>query len=142
MTIKRMSQILTFCGALPFYLLLIPALPLLSDESRIHGFLAYGAVIAAFMAGTLWGLAQRDRDPPILPIISSNALALLAWASLLIPSTIAATALQLVVFLGLLEVDRRIETDGREAPWYFTMRIRITALVSVAYVVQLFLQAS
>lgn len=142
MTIKRISQILTFCGALPFYLLLLPALPFLSDEARIHGFLAYGAIIAAFMAGTLWGLAQRDRDPPILPIVTSNALALLSWASLLISSTIAATALQLVVFLALLEIDRRIETEGREAPWYLTMRVRITVLVSFAYVIQLFLQVS
>lgn len=138
MPAKTLTQILTFSGALPFYLLLIPGLA--SPEFRLHAYLSYGAVIAAFMAGTLWGLVQRERDPPLAPIIASNILALAAWASLLIPSAFAATSLQLVLFLGLLEIDRRIGAEGREMPWYFTMRIRITALVAVSYIIQLVLQ--
>lgn len=140
MSIQRLSKILTFAGALPFYLLLLPGF--IASDLRLHGFLTYGAIIAAFMAGTLWGLAQRERDPPIFPIVASNVLALAAWASLLIPYTLAATALQLIIFIALLEMDRRMGEHGRETPWYFTMRTRITALVAVAYVIQLILQAA
>lgn len=138
MPAKTLTQILTFSGALPFYLLLIPGFA--SPEFRLQAYLAYGAVIAAFMAGTLWGLVQRERDPPLAPIVASNVLALASWASLLIPSALAATGLQLLVFILLLEVDRRIGAEGREMPWYFTMRIRITAIVVLSYIIQLFLQ--
>ena len=135
MSTKRLTQSLTFSGALPFYLLLIPGF--IAPDIRFHAFLTYGAIIASFMAGTLWGLTQRDRDPPVLPIVASNILALATWASLLIPSQLVAIGLQLIIFLALLEVDRRIDAEGREAPWYFTMRTRITAAVAIAYVIQI-----
>ena len=135
MSTKRLTQSLTFSGALPFYLLLIPGF--ITPDIRFHAFLTYGAIIASFMAGTLWGLTQRDRDPPVLPIVASNILALATWTSLLIPSHLVAIGLQLMIFVGLLEVDRRIDAEGREAPWYFAMRMRITAAVAISYVIQI-----
>ncbi|MFD1745768.1 DUF3429 domain-containing protein [Rhizobium helianthi] len=134
---RYLTQILTFSGALPFYLLLIPGLPLFDDPLRLQAFLAYGAVIASFMAGTVWGMVQREIRPSIAVIIASNVVALGIWGSLLLPNALAALILQLFAFSLLLGVDRLVFNRGGEQDWYFSMRIRITALVVLAYLIRL-----
>lgn len=137
MNVKSLTQILTFSGALPFYLLLIPVLSGVDAALRFQAFLAYGGVIASFMAGTVWGLVQRDATPSVSVIIASNVVALGVWASLLLPNAVAALTAQLIAFALLLGADRLVLNRGGEENWYFSMRIRITALVITAYVLRL-----
>lgn len=138
MNFRRLTQSLTFAGALPFYLLLIPALPFFTPAGRTHAFLAYGAVIAAFMAGTLWGLVQNHARGNIAILLASNGLALAIWASLLLENPRNALLLQLLAFVAALGVDRMIRNRMAEPDWYFTMRIRISGLVCLAYVMAIF----
>lgn len=139
MEFRRLTQSLTFSGALPFYLLLIPGLPFFTEAGRLEAFLAYGATIAAFMAGTLWGLVQTGERGDIGVLLLSNVLALIIWGSLLLTDQRAALLLQLVIFIAALGVDRMIRKRLGEPDWYFTMRVRISGLVCLAYAVALFL---
>ncbi|MDQ0457834.1 DUF3429 domain-containing protein [Rhizobium paknamense] len=133
MPIRKLTQGLTFAGALPFYLAL---LPVLDHDVRLKAFLTYGAIIAAFMAGTLWGLVQQISSDALKQrlLLVSNGVALAIWGSLLIESTGLALALQLLGFLVLLAEERGLARQGSEPQWYWIMRRRITALVSAAYV--------
>ncbi|MDO1582206.1 DUF3429 domain-containing protein [Rhizobium oryzicola] len=129
-----LTGLLTFSGAIPFAVLAIPHLPLIDEAQRVNALLAYGAVIASFMAGSLWGLVQRDGQPPAGILIASNVAALLAWATLLMAPGRMALMIQFVVFAGLLLVDRELTSASQEPRWYWDMRIRITAIVSACYV--------
>lgn len=137
MNARQLTQILTFSGALPFYLLLLPSLAWVDNAFRLQAFLAYGAVIASFMAGTVWGMVQRDVTPSFVVIIASNIVALVVWGSLLLPNAVAALTVQLITFALLLGIDRLVLNRGSEESWYFSMRSRITALVIIAYVLRL-----
>ncbi|MCO5732128.1 DUF3429 domain-containing protein [Rhizobium sp. SSA_523] len=136
---RTLTQILTYAGALPFFLLLPPTFPLLAVLDPLKAFLAYGAVIAAFMGGSLWGLVQAREASPILPLLLSNLLALCAWLSLLVEEGRAALLLQLAIFLALLGCDRLLLAAGLEQRWYWRLRLRITGLVCLAYLAKLML---
>lgn len=136
---RPLTKVLTYAGALPFLLLLLPGLPVLDQATRLSAFLAYGAVIAGFMAGALWGLVQREEEPPVVPVIVSNILALAAWISLLIMPGQVALAMQFCAFLGLLAVDRQLAGRGLEQDWYWQLRLRITGIVCLAYAIRIVL---
>jgi hypothetical protein len=136
---RRLTLALTYAGALPFFLLLPPRLPMLEAIDALGMFLAYGAVIASFMAGSLWGLVQAREAPPLAQIIGSNILALAAWGSMLIEPGRAALIIQLVVFLNLLAADRQLVKTGLEKAWYWRLRMRVTAMVCAAYVAKILL---
>ncbi|WP_377296458.1 DUF3429 domain-containing protein [Rhizobium sp. SGZ-381] len=127
---QRLTALLTYCGALPFYL---AQLPVLDEATRLSAFLSYGAVIASFMAGTLWGLVQAREKPPLSAIAISNGFALAAWASLLMPAGRLALAVQAISFIGLLATDRSLLSRALEKSWYFALRLRVTLLVLAAY---------
>lgn len=133
---KRLTLILTFSGALPFYLLLIPKLPFFDEQARLVAFLAYGAVIASFMAGSLWGAGQGAKTTSVALLLVSNVVALSVWASLLLPGTLAALILQLCLFIVLAAAERWAQAPA----WYVTMRDRITGLVALAYLLQIMLR--
>lgn len=136
---RPLTKVLTYAGALPFLLLLLPGLPVLDQATRLSAFLAYGAVIAGFMAGALWGLVHREEEPPVVPVIVSNILALAAWISLLIMPGQVALAVQFCAFLGLLAVDRQLAGRGLEQDWYWQLRLRITGIVCLAYAIRIVL---
>ncbi|WP_185969912.1 DUF3429 domain-containing protein [Rhizobium straminoryzae] len=136
---RPLTRSLTYAGALPFLILMVPGLPFFDAAARLSAFLAYGAVIAGFMAGTLWGLVQRDDEVPVAPLIASNVLALAAWASLLLSPGEIALAVQFCAFLGLLAVDRHLAGQGLEQSWYWQLRLRITGIVCLAYAVRIVL---
>lgn len=136
---RPLTQALTYAGALPFFLLLPPTLAILEPFDALRGFLAYGAVIASFMAGTLWGIVQGRETAAIGQLIASNVLALAAWASLLIEPGRVALTVQLVIFAALLAADRKLASANLEKPWYWTLRTRVTALVCIAYLAKIIL---
>jgi len=103
---RRLTLALTYAGALPFLFLLPVKLPFLQGGDTLAMFIAYGAIISSFMAGSLWGLLQARETPPFVQIIGSNVLALISWLSLLIEPGRAALLIQLATFISLLTVER------------------------------------
>lgn len=110
-------------------------------------FIAYSAVILSFLCGTLWA-AARVSEPGFLPnaaIVLSNLLALSAWASLLLNyvapiMTIFAVTLLLAGFLSLLWAERLLARQvGELDRAYWSMRLRITALVAVWHIVVIYM---
>lgn len=134
---RRLTLALTYAGALPFFMLLPPRLPVLDTVDALGMFLAYGAVISSFMAGSLWGLVQARDVPPLAQIVGSNILALAAWGSLLIEPGRLALILQFLVFLAALFSDQRLAKANLEKAWYWRLRTRITAIVCIAYLMKI-----
>ena len=128
---------LTLLGALPFYgFLLIPGT--LSDILHTdvqNGFRTYGAVIASFMAGAIWGTSQRETQAPVGALLFSNVLALAAWGSLFISQSAleAWLVLQFLIFCALLGADVALWRSGRLADWYIRLRGIVTLAVLLAY---------
>lgn len=136
-TMKRtISETLTYAGALPFWLLLIAPATLFGFETS-QAFLAYGAVISAFMSGTIWGAAQMGKSG-IAIIVASNAFALLSFVTLLVRQPALSAGLQLIVFALLLLTDRIIFANDPEHRWYVRLRTRVTIIVALAYIAMLY----
>ncbi len=134
---RRTATALTFAGALPFVL----ALPALffevppDDTARtflLDAVMLYGAVIASFVSGLHWGIyldpARAERAELNL-FVSSNICALAAWSALLLPMPHAPFLLLAVVFAALLAIDRSLFRKDIIERWFFTLRLRISAIV-------------
>ncbi|MCD7107487.1 DUF3429 domain-containing protein [Rhizobium sp. DKSPLA3] len=133
---KTASTLLTYSGALPFWLLVVAPVTVLGIDTS-QAFLAYGAVISAFMAGTLWGAAQMGKAG-LAVVVASNVFALLSFATLLVRQPTFSAGLQLIVFALLLLADRIIFANDLEHRWYVRLRTRITVIVALAYVAMLY----
>ena len=145
-------------GSLPFTLLALLRLqgylsgPGLQSASVFglyapYVFIAYSAVILSFLCGTLWA-AARAAETGILAntaIILSNLLALSAWASLLLNyvaplMTIFAVTLLLAGFLSQLWAERLLGSRASQTDRaYWSMRLRITAVVALWHIVLIFM---
>ena len=127
---RTVVSVLTYLGALPFWLLTLAAIfaPQI-DAKRL--FVAYGAIIASFMAGTLWGSVLGGR-PDIFIILSSNVLALVAFATLVIGHSSLSLLTQMILFGLLLAADARILAE-HYTHWYLKLRVRVTLVALLAY---------
>ena len=93
---------------------------------------AYGAVIAAFIAGIHWAVHLFFGDKaPLNLLISSNVLALAAWAALLLPAGPGPFRLLVVVFLALVLIDRRLHRADLIPEWFYLLRLQASAAVSL-----------
>ncbi len=111
------------CG--PLWLTLSPATaPVWLDRM----WLAWAAMIASFMAGTLWGMAIITAGGPngLIGMAISTVLMSLAWATLALPFPHALIALAVVfVLLVFAEVWRERVLDPLGG--YMTLRVTLTA---------------
>ena len=126
----KLAQALTFSGALPFVAAILA--PLVGIDFMHSGYFAltYGAIIIAFLSGIHWGLFMAHaHDTRLNLLISSNLFALLAWGSLLLMQPRLAVFVQIVCFLGLWLIDRRLVAEAVIRPWFFRLRTQITAIV-------------
>jgi hypothetical protein len=139
LTSVNLTRLLTFSGAIPFAVFAIPHFPFIDETARIEAFLAYGAVIASFMAGTLWGFVQVRSTPHIGILLASNVFALAAWGTLLAGPGRSALLVQLLLFAGMLLVDRELANRSQEPRWYWDMRLQITATVCLCYLAAILL---
>lgn len=57
---RNISIMLTYAGALPFWFLML-APETVAGIDTASAFVAYGAIISSFLAGSLWGRAQTER---------------------------------------------------------------------------------
>ena len=142
----RLTQTLTLLGALPFLALAIGhaaglELRLAGDlppGSLARAFLAYGAVIASFMAGTIWMQAEIHTLKVTPLLLLSNAIALLVFATLILPMPLVlALLVQAACFILALGCDSVSYRVGRQKPWYFRLRCLVTLIVLCDYLVML-----
>ncbi len=129
------TRLLTFAGAAPFYIASIILLLGVSPDWATRAFLAYGVVIASFMAGALWGMTQKDQHPSISLLVISNVVALAIWAAALLSDTTVSLSVQFAAFITLLVADTVLLRDQPDLSWYLKLRQQITLLVALAYVV-------
>ncbi|SMC73249.1 DUF3429 domain-containing protein [Rhizobium sp. RU36D] len=134
-TSTTLTRILTFAGAAPFYLASILMLSGLQPDWATRAFLAYGMVIASFMAGALWGMTQRDEIPSLMLLVVSNIVALAIWAAALMPNVIVSLTVQFTAFIMLLIADTVLLRGEPSLSWYLRLRQKITIVVALAYVV-------
>lgn len=126
------------CFADPLWLILSPlTMPAWLDAA----WLAYAALIAAFMAGTFWGFsapAAQGRDGMIGLLIAS-VLVLASWISLLLPFAAAVISLAVVYAVQLAaEIWRERALDT--IPGYFKLRVQLTIGAVGALLLRVFLQ--
>jgi len=132
---RNVATALTYMGALPFWLLMLAPETVLG-VSTASVFVSYGATISAFMAGALWGTKISGRGD-VLMIVSSNVFALVAFATFVYGLSVTALLIQMVLFGLLLLVDYRTLAGRDDQRWYWKLRLRVTAIVAVAYCVML-----
>lgn len=131
---KRLTQALTYSGGIPFVGLAALAASGFEKDWAVNAFLAYGAVIAGFMGGTIWSQAQTTGLEARKLLILSNIAALAAWAALIIPGPLSlGLGLQAGAFALLLGLDWRIRKASAQPEWYFALRRNISAIVLASY---------
>jgi Protein of unknown function (DUF3429) len=131
---KRLTQALTYSGGIPFAGLALMAGLGIEKDWAINAFLAYGAVIAGFMGGTVWSQAQAGGTDTRTLLVMSNIATLAAWAALIAPGPLGfGLALQAAAFLTMLGLDWRIHRAQGQPDWYFALRCNISAIVLACY---------
>jgi len=129
MNLPRLLFVLGYAGLVPFiagplWLTVSPhTAPLWLDQA----WLLYAAMIAAFMAGTFWGLALIVSGNPagLLGMGFSAVLMLLSWGTAMLPFSWALPALAGVfILLVLAELWRERVLDPMSS--YFRLRVVLT----------------
>lgn len=132
-----LANILTFSGAVPFIvcaLLTITSIDLpYIDVTVSDVMIGYGAVIASFIAGIHWGL-YLFKSSPINLFVASNVITLIAWASLYFSAMLSALIL-VGCFVLLLLIDKQLVKHQIIEDWFYSLRLRISAIVISALLV-------
>ncbi len=126
---RKVARILGYMGILPF--LALASLAAMDGPRWLEvALIAYGALILAFMAGTLWtGLifGQRSSHRVKFELMASNVLVLAAWPSVLMPTAWACLWLA-ALFAAHLWLDAPWRAHAGPS-WYRHMRLTISVAV-------------
>lgn len=128
-------SLIGYSGLIPF--LVGPAWLTFSPHSAPHWldtlWLSWGAMIAAFMAGTLWGFALPacEGAAGLAGLLMSMVLITLPWIATALPFTYAMAVLALAYTL-LLAADFWREQALGTVGGYFALRSTLTAGVLIA----------
>jgi|TARA_R100000005_G_scaffold75323_1_gene42500 hypothetical protein len=143
--VTRLVTALGFAGLIPFAVS-ATGIWLLQDYPRAlsqQGFIVYSLAILCFMAGSLWGTAQRRAGgDKALRLLVSNGLVLFAVCSVLTAQALIAAGLLALAHLATLWYERGSSTDRG---WYSRMRVQLTLLVvalHIAYIAGLIVRGS
>lgn len=132
---QRVANILTYTGTLPLVIVAVElAVGRVSPSDAVWLASTYSAVIISFLAGIHWAcyLFFADRCPRNL-LLTSNAVALLAWLSLLVPQHQPwQLLLQILCFLYLLVLDYKLNISGILPPWFYALRRNASVIVVLA----------
>lgn len=134
MKLPPLIYVLGYAGLIPFLAgpLWLSLSPLSAPPWLDRLWLAYAALIASFMAGTLWGMAILTAGGPngLLGMSLAAGLMFLAWLSLALPFPLALIALAVVfVLLVFAEVWRQRVLDPLGG--YLQLRVGLTAGVLI-----------
>jgi len=128
----RAGQWLGYAGLIP----LVAALAgfLFSSDARqayfAHQFIAYGAVILAFVGAVHWGVALGGGRMRVMRLSISILPALLAWAALLLPAATAAWLL-LLGFITVRAWEASPPVASTLPAWYRGLRTHLTLAVGL-----------
>ncbi len=143
MPLPRLVYVLGYAGLIPF--LLGPAWLTLSPETAPPwldlAWKQYAGMIAAFMAGSFWGLALLACEGPEgqLGLVIATALAAISWGAMVLPFHEELYAL-IFVFLAQLLAEFWRERVLDPMSGYFVMRITLTLGVLAAILWRLMLR--
>lgn len=135
----KLAKILTYCGTLPLIgSLLFIQFALSGIDIKIVAS-AYSAIIISFLCGIHWAvyLFFTEKCPTNL-LLSSNAIALLAWISLLLEPLLVSKLLQVLCFIYLLSLDLKLRVAGILPEWFFMLRRNATIIVVLCLLTMLF----
>lgn len=125
----KTARTLGYLGIVPFVAL--AGLAALQGPDWLEvALIAYGALILAFMSGTLWAgliFGQRPSHRTQLGLVASNVLVLMAWPSVLMP-----TAWACLWLAGLFAAHLWLDAPWRSfagPSWYRHMRLTISLAV-------------
>jgi hypothetical protein len=127
-----LAKALTYAGTLPLLAgVALQYAPIAGVDGQAMA-LRYAAIIVSFLCGIHWAveLFFAARTPRHL-LLTSNATALLAWCSLLLPSLLLAFLLQAWCFLYLLTLDLKLRDAGILPAWFYGLRRNATIIVVV-----------
>jgi hypothetical protein len=90
-----------------------------------QGFVIYSLAILSFLGGTQWRAGLDEDNPEALArLLVSNGIVIFAVVAVLTAQVFIAVVLLMLGFLALLWYERRLNDA---APWYRTLRWRLTA---------------
>ncbi|MAR84099.1 MAG: hypothetical protein CMF55_04845 [Legionellales bacterium] len=124
---------LTIAGLIPFcigtlYQLVPEVLPPWNWISLITPY--YGAIILSFLGGIQWGLSLLHTNTITRKwLVVSNVIALMAFASLLLPSRTMTLVILLIGYGAALAVDLRLFQLVAPPSGYRNLRVTITVIV-------------
>jgi hypothetical protein len=129
-TNRLLANILTYSGTLP---LIASAICIYFPVNGFDSSLiarTYAAIIISFLCCIHWAvyLFFAEKCPRNL-LITSNVIALLAWASLLATHQHIAIVLQALCFLYLLTLDLKLRDAGILPQWFYSLRRNATIIV-------------
>jgi len=148
-----LAAVLTYAGTLPFIACAALAWTQMRVLASAPAFapglapsdiaIAYGAVIASFIAGTHWAARVYRPETSALPtLVMSNVFALLAWVALLLPARTWGLGLLIACFAGLLAVDAGLRRSGVLPVWFWPLRRNATLIVCAMLAVAAFATAA
>lgn len=140
---SRTYRALAFAGTLPFLAGAVMAIAGIESfgpfGSAVRITSSYGLAILCFLCGAHWGtyLYHRDESPFNL-FLTSNAVVVVVWLAHLTALPSVALGLQMVAFLYLLYIDRRLLQTGIVSSNYFTVRTQATTAAVIALLIVIY----
>ena len=132
---STLIKLLTYLGALPFFLAIYISLSKQSflDVAGIDWFRSYGLLILSFMAGTLWGQVVNQGIKIKRIALLSNAITLSAWFALLLAGPAVVLIIMAVGFVALYLLEAVVMSPIKRPDYYRVLRLRVTTLVVIAH---------
>ena len=120
---SKLIKLLTYLGALPFFLAIFLGLTNQSflDVVGIQWFLTYGLLILSFMAGTLWGQIVNERIKVKRIALVSNAITLSAWFALLLADPAVVLIIMALGFVALYLLEAVVMSSIKRPDYYRTV---------------------
>lgn len=146
MATERAATVLGYAGLLPLYaaafaVALSPTLMPVQWALNAHlGGLYYAAILLSFLAGGRWFLGVQRQDEGSLAWAAIPALLgwVAIWPSGFLGLAIGAAWRYVILLLAFVLVmiwDLRAVNAGHVPPWYGRLRVRLTFLTVVAFLV-------
>lgn len=137
---RKLYTALALAGTIPFIagallpLLDYPSLPLLGPVDQLVA--SYGLAIVCFLAGAHWGTYLFGRSVDSLNLfVTSNVIFLATWFAYIGASVRTAMGMQIVAFLVLLYIDRRLAAGDVISASYFRIRAVATSIATVSLLI-------
>lgn len=134
-----LAKLLTLLGGVPFVAAILARFLGLHFFDIDAALLTYSAIIISFLCGMHWGLClSTATNDKVNLLVSSNMMALLAWASLLLDMIVLQYCIQIVCFLSLFIIDYWLYKGNSISSWFYQLRKVITFIVTLSLLAMLY----